>query len=93
VTIKITEPARAQDMASVMLGIEGVAVTEVERGPGGRLMIWARVTKTDPLQQRWLGRADAMTREPARERHEQSPHDRGRWHAIPRGLQIRPGCN
>ena len=28
----------------MMLGMEGVAVTEAERGPDGRLMIWARVT-------------------------------------------------
>jgi len=32
------------------------------------------------LQQRWLGRADVMTRERVCERHEQSPHDRGRQH-------------
>jgi transposase len=38
------EPAPAQDMASVLLGIDGVAVTEAEREAGGKLAVWARVT-------------------------------------------------
>ncbi len=42
--IKTTEPAPAQDTASVMLGMEGVTVTEAERGTDGRQAVWARVT-------------------------------------------------
>jgi transposase len=43
VTIKNNEPAPAQDMASALLGIEGVTVTEVEEEGDGRLSVWARV--------------------------------------------------
>lgn len=42
--IKDNEPAPAQDMASALLGIDGVTVTEVEREPGGRVTVWALVT-------------------------------------------------
>ncbi|HEY6789976.1 MAG TPA: ISL3 family transposase [Trebonia sp.] len=42
-TIKDNEPAPAQDMASALLGIEGVTVTEVEEEGDGRLSVWARV--------------------------------------------------
>ena len=43
-TINDNEPARAQDTASALFGMDGVAVTEAERGAGGRLTVWARVT-------------------------------------------------
>ncbi|MGH3283943.1 MAG: ISL3 family transposase, partial [Streptosporangiaceae bacterium] len=42
-TIKDDEPAPAQDMASALLGIDGVMVTEVEEEGDGRLSVWARV--------------------------------------------------
>ena len=32
-------------MASALFGVDGVTVTEVEREPGGRLTVWARVTR------------------------------------------------
>jgi transposase len=44
VTIKNAEPAPAQDMASALLGIDGVTVTDAEKGPGGRLTVWAQVS-------------------------------------------------
>jgi transposase len=44
VTIKDSEPAPAQDTASVLFGMNGVEVTEAERGDDGRLMVWARIT-------------------------------------------------
>jgi transposase len=44
VTIKDNEPAPAQDTASVLFGMDGVEVTEAERGGDGRLMVWARIT-------------------------------------------------
>jgi transposase len=44
VTIKDNEPAPAQDKASVLFGMNGVEVTEAERGDDGRLMVWARIT-------------------------------------------------
>jgi transposase len=44
VQIKDNEPARAQDMASALFGMDGVTVTEVEREPCGRLTVWAQVT-------------------------------------------------
>jgi transposase len=44
VTIKDNEPAPAQDTASLLFGMNGVEVTEAERGDGGRLMVWARIT-------------------------------------------------
>jgi transposase len=45
VTIKNNDgPAPAQDMASVLLGIEGVTVTEAEEEADGRLSVWAMVT-------------------------------------------------
>jgi transposase len=44
VTIKNNDgPAPAQDMASALLGIDGVTVTEVEEEGDGRLSVWARV--------------------------------------------------
>ena len=43
-TIKDNEPAPAQDMASALLGIEGVTVTEAEEEADGRLSVWARIT-------------------------------------------------
>lgn len=43
-TIKDNEPALAQDTASVLFGMNGVEVTEAERGDDGRLMVWARIT-------------------------------------------------
>ena len=43
-TIKDNEPAPAQDKASVLFGMNGVEVTEAERGDDGRLMVWARIT-------------------------------------------------
>lgn len=43
-TINDNEPARAQDKASALFGMDGVAVTGAERGAGGRLTVWARVT-------------------------------------------------
>jgi transposase len=46
VTIKNSnEPAPGQDTASVLLGIEGVTVTEAEEEAGGRLTIWARISR------------------------------------------------
>jgi transposase len=45
VTIKYNEPAPAQDTASVLLGMEGVTVTAAEEGAGGRLAVWARVSR------------------------------------------------
>jgi transposase len=44
VTIKTNEPAPAKDTASVLLGIEGVTVTEAGEGPDGNLTVWARVS-------------------------------------------------
>jgi transposase len=44
VTFKDNEPAPAQDTASVLFGMDGVAVTDTERGDDGRLTVWARVT-------------------------------------------------
>ena len=44
-TIKDIEPARGQDTASALFGMDGVAVTEAERDAGGRLTVWARVTR------------------------------------------------
>jgi transposase len=44
VTIKDNGPAPAQDTASVLFGMDGVAVTEAERGDDGRLAVWARIT-------------------------------------------------
>jgi transposase len=44
VRIKDNEPAPAQDTASVLFGMDGVTVTDTERGDDGRLTIWARVT-------------------------------------------------
>jgi transposase len=44
VKIKDDEPAPAQDTGTVLLGIEGVRVTEAERGAGGRLEVHAEVT-------------------------------------------------
>jgi hypothetical protein len=52
VTIKNNEPAPAQDMASALLGIAGVTVTEVEEEADGRLSVWAMVTRTCRLP--WL---------------------------------------
>ena len=43
-TIKDNGPAPAQDTASVLFGMDGVAVTEAERGDDGRLAVWARIT-------------------------------------------------
>ena len=43
-TIKTNEPAPAQDMASALLGIAGVTVTETEVEADGRLSVWAQVT-------------------------------------------------
>jgi transposase len=45
VTIKYDGPAPAQDTASVLLGMEGVTVTGAEEEPGGRLAVWARVSR------------------------------------------------
>jgi transposase len=45
VRIKDNEPAPGQDTASALFGMDGVAVTEAERGAGGRLTVWARVTR------------------------------------------------
>jgi transposase len=44
VTIKDNGPAPAQDTASVLFGMDGVEVTEAERGDDGRLTVWARIT-------------------------------------------------
>jgi transposase len=44
VTIENNGPARAQDTASVLFGMDGVEVTEAERGADGRLTVWARIT-------------------------------------------------
>jgi transposase len=44
VTIEDNELAPAQDMASALLGIDGVTVTEAEEEAGGRLTVWARVS-------------------------------------------------
>ena len=44
-TIKDNEPAPGQDRASALSGMDGVAVTDAERGTGGRLTVWARVTR------------------------------------------------
>jgi hypothetical protein len=52
VTIKNNEPAPAQDMASALLGIADVTVTEVEEEADGRLSVWAMVTRTCRLP--WL---------------------------------------
>jgi transposase len=43
VTIESNEPARAQDTASVLFGMDGVEVTEAEREADGRLTVWARI--------------------------------------------------
>ena len=43
-TIEDNELAPAQDMASALLGIDGVTVTEAEEEAGGRLTVWARVS-------------------------------------------------
>ena len=43
-TIKTNEPAPANDTASVLLGMEGVTVTEAEERPDGSLTVWARVS-------------------------------------------------
>ena len=37
-------PAPAQDTASALFGMDGVEVTEAERGADGRLTVWARIT-------------------------------------------------
>jgi hypothetical protein len=47
VTIKNAGPAPAQDMASVLLGMDGVTVTEAEREADGRLTVWVQVS--DPV--------------------------------------------
>jgi transposase len=44
VTIENNGPAPAQDTASVLFGMDGVEVTEAERGADGRLTVWARIT-------------------------------------------------
>jgi transposase len=44
VQIKDDGPAPAQDTGTVLLGIEGVRVTEAERGAGGRLEVHAQIT-------------------------------------------------
>jgi transposase len=44
VTIKNHEPAQAQNMASALLGIDGVTVTEVEEEEDGQLSVWAVIT-------------------------------------------------
>jgi transposase len=44
VTIENYGPAPAQDTASVLFGMDGVEVTEAERGADGRLTVWARIT-------------------------------------------------
>jgi transposase len=44
VTFKDNGPAPAQDTASVLFGMDGVAVTDTERGADGRLTVWARIT-------------------------------------------------
>ena len=64
---------------------QGEVQRREDQGPGGEQ---ARGERQEPspggvpcrLQQRRLGRADVMMREPVRERHEQGPHDRGRQH-------------
>jgi transposase len=43
VTTKKNEPAPAQDMASVLLGMESMTVTGAEEEAGGRLTVWARI--------------------------------------------------
>jgi transposase len=43
VTIENNEPAPAQDTASVLFGMDGVEVTDAERGADGRLTAWARI--------------------------------------------------
>ena len=43
-TIENYGPAPAQDTASVLFGMDGVEVTEAERGADGRLTVWARIT-------------------------------------------------
>jgi transposase len=45
VTINDHEPAPAQDTASALLGMEGVTVTGAEEEPGGRLLVWARISR------------------------------------------------
>jgi transposase len=44
VKINDHEPAHAQDMASALLGIQGVTVLDVEEEDDGRLSVWARIT-------------------------------------------------
>jgi transposase len=44
VTIENYGPAPAQDTASALFGMDGVEVTEAERGADGRLTVWARIT-------------------------------------------------
>jgi transposase len=44
VTFKDNEPAPAQDTASALFGMDGVAVTDTEPGADGRLTVWARIT-------------------------------------------------
>jgi transposase len=44
VTIENYGPAPAQDTASALFGMDGVEVTEAERGADGRLAVWARIT-------------------------------------------------
>lgn len=43
-TIENYGPAPAQDTASALFGMDGVEVTEAERGADGRLTVWARIT-------------------------------------------------
>ena len=42
-TIENYGPAPAQDTASALFGMDGVEVTEAERGADGRLTVWARI--------------------------------------------------
>jgi transposase len=44
VTFNDNEPAPAQDTASVLFGMDGVEVTDTERGDSARLTVWARIT-------------------------------------------------
>jgi hypothetical protein len=44
VTIENNGPAPTQDTASALFGMDGMEVTEAERGAGGRLTAWARIT-------------------------------------------------
>jgi transposase len=48
VTINNHEPAPAQDTASLLLGLEGVTVTEAEEEADGRLTVWAVISGPVP---------------------------------------------